>query len=110
MRTEDKEKAMSIVCSYYGLTSEEITSKYRYRKIVEARQILCRLLSDMKCTQGEIGEFINLAHASVSINIKHFNDDYRYIPIIAENYNRIKAKFLEELGLAENNKDYGKDD
>lgn len=67
-------ECMPIICTFFAVTPQELLSKSRLRKVVNARHSLRYFMSFTgDLTLGEIGTLTNGDHSSVSHSIKMFN-------------------------------------
>lgn len=62
---EEAEIIRDIVCREAGVTVEELLSPLRFRDLVVARQVLCRLLTDRGLSSSQVGRLIGRDHATV---------------------------------------------
>jgi chromosomal replication initiator protein len=66
--TKDLDRGSLIlkVCNFYGITLQELMSKTRLRKIVDARNILYYIFHRCyKLTSTEVGKMFNKNHATI---------------------------------------------
>lgn len=80
----------------YGKTLK-LSTKARYREIVELRQMFCFIARNMGFSLTAIGQFLgNRDHTTVIHNIKTFHNIVDTDDIYKEKYNRISTKIKED--------------
>lgn len=86
------------VCSFFGITIEDMQSKKRVRSILKARQIAIYLASKLTtCSFIEIGKYFNRTHSTVIHSIKIIEREMTESKNFAVDVERMRFKIEEAI-------------
>lgn len=70
MKKNKIEQIFRVVCRYYGIKREELSSASRKAKLVEARAITIVMMRAVPCSYPTIGSYLHRDHATIIYNCK----------------------------------------
>lgn len=92
----DTTRLVYITSSVTGVKKEQITSKTRERRVVEARQIMFKILREEDQKEfAKIGSYFNKDHATILYGVRNISNLIEVDKEIESKYNEIKQKYLE---------------
>lgn len=70
MKKNKIEQIFRVVCRYYGIKREELSSACRKAKLVEARAMTIVMMRAVPCSYPIIGSYLHRDHATIMYNYK----------------------------------------
>lgn len=90
MKRNEISQIIQIVCEKLEVKKSHITARNRTREVVEARQIIALLLTEMGLTALTISEVLQQSRENINYHIQRIRNDIEIYPILRKQFEIIK--------------------